>query len=298
MSTMATGILETGMPKAQTPEEARSELSKSSARIFAARDLQSLEEEYGEDRKFIWSVARAMQILQAFRLRDGAMGNNELSESTGIAKATVTRLTHTLTELGYLKRDSSRKYYPSPTLLTLGYTVLGKLRVRQLAQNGMQDLANASNASVALSWPEEDTMVYVAASASSAGEGLLLDVGSRVSMPNTAVGRAYLACLPDEKLAEKFDHWGTIFGANWPELRERILRSIEEVRTRGFCIVDSEWRANVRAAATPVYDADHQTYMALNCGGPSFVLDQQKLETEYGPRLVHLSAKLGWRSPW
>ena len=76
------------------------------ARVFAARSLDSLEEEYGEDRKFIWSVARAMQILQAFRLRDGAMGNNELSESTGIAKATVTRLTHTLTELGYLKRDS------------------------------------------------------------------------------------------------------------------------------------------------------------------------------------------------
>ena len=117
------------------------------ARVFASRSLASLEEEYGEDRKFIWSVARAMQILQAFRLRDGAMGNNELSESTGIAKATVTRLTHTLTELGYLKRDSSRKYYPSPSLLTLGYTVLGKLRIRQMAQAGMQEIATASKAS-------------------------------------------------------------------------------------------------------------------------------------------------------
>lgn len=292
------GQLENLMSKAQTPEEAVASLSKTSARIFASRDLVSLEQDYGKDRKFIWSVARAMQILQAFRLRDGAMGNNELSESTGIAKATVTRLTHTLTELGYLKRDSSRKYYPSPTLLTLGYTVLGKLRIRQLAQNGMQELANTSNASVALSWPEDDTMVYVAASASSAGEGLLLDVGSRVSMPNTAVGRAYLACLSDSQLAEKFERWEIIFGAGWPQLRERILGSIAEVHTRGFCVVDSEWRANVRAAATPVYDADHQTYMALNCGGPSFVLDKDKLETEYGPRLVHLAAKLGWRSPW
>ncbi len=286
------------MPKAQTTEKNTTLSSQNSARIFASRDLESLEAEYGNDRKFIWSVARAMQILQAFRLRDGAMGNNELSESTGIAKATVTRLTHTLTELGYLKRDSSRKYYPSPTLLTLGYTVLGKLRVRQLAQNGMQELANASNASVALSWPEEDTMVYVAASASSAGEGLLLDVGSRVSMPNTAVGRAYLACLPQEQLNEKFDRWATIFGATWPELRERIMRSIDEVHTRGFCVVDREWRSNVRAAATPIYDSDHQTYMAMNCGGPSFILEPDKLEQEYGPRLVHLAQKLGWRSPW
>lgn len=268
------------------------------ARVFASRSLESLEQEYGEDRKFIWSIARAMQILQAFRLRDGAMGNNELSESTGIAKATVTRLTHTLTELGYLKRDASRKYYPSPTLLTLGYTVLGKLRIRQMAQAGMQEIATASQASVALAWPEDDTMVYVAANAAPGADGLLLDVGSRVSMANTAVGRAYLACLPQDQLHEKFARWEILYGAEWPALRGRIEAAIADVRTRGFCIVDREWRSNVRAVATPVYDADHQTYMSLNCGGPSFVLDPAKLEEEYGPRLVHLSAKLGWRSPW
>ncbi|CUH81138.1 IclR family transcriptional regulator [Tropicibacter naphthalenivorans] len=268
------------------------------ARVFASRSLESLEEEYGEDRKFIWSVARAMQILQAFRLRDGAMGNNELSESTGIAKATVTRLTHTLTELGYLKRDNARKYYPSPTLLTLGYTVLGKLRVRQMAQAGMQEIATASNASVALAWPEEDTMVYVAANAAPGSDGLLLDVGARIGMANTSVGRAYLACLPDDALAAKYARWEVLYGAEWPAMKDRIERAIEQVRTRGFCMVDREWRSNVRAVATPVYDADHQTYMAMNCGGPAFVLDPAKLEQEYGPRLVHLAAKLGWRSPW
>jgi DNA-binding IclR family transcriptional regulator len=281
---------------AQKPETPTSPATR--ARVFASRSLASLEEEYGNDRKFIWSVARALQILQAFRLRDGAMGNNELSESTGIAKATVTRLTHTLTELGYLKRDSSRKYYPSPTLLTLGYTVLGKLRVRQLAQAGMQEIATASNASVALAWPEEDTMVYVAANAAPGADGLLLDVGSRVGMANTAVGRAYLACLPQDALEQKFARWEVLYGADWPDLRERILASIDSVRTDGFCIVEGEWRSNVRAVATPIYDADHQTYMALNCGGPSFVLDPVRLREEFGPRLLHLAAKLGWRSPW
>jgi len=286
------------MTKAPLPQQTQIPSAASVSKNFGFRDLVSLEAEYGDDRKFIWSVARAMQILQAFRLSDGAMGNNELSESTGIAKATVTRLTHTLTELGYLKRDGSRKYYPSPTLLTLGYTVIGKLRVRQLAQSGMQDLANASNASVALAWPEEDTMVYVAASAASTADGLMLDVGSRVGMANTAVGRAYLACLSDAELQKKFDRWEVIYGAQWGELRDRILQSIEEVRTRGFCVVHSEWRSNVLAASTPIYDSDHQTYMSLNCGGPSFLLDREKLEQDYGPRLVHLAQKLGWRSPW
>lgn len=282
----------------KTPFKPRLPDRQTTARLLGTRDLASLEADYAADRKFIWSIARAMQILQAFRLRDGALGNGDLSESTGIAKATVTRLTHTLTELGYLKRNRSRKYYPSPALLTLGYTVMGKLRVRQLLQSGMQDLANAANASVALAWPEEDTMIYVAANAAATADGVLLDVGRRIGMANTSAGRAYLACLSDAELDAKFARWEVIYGAAWPELHDRILKSIEDVRTKGFCIVDSEWRSNVRAVATPIYDSDHRTFMSLNCGGPTFLLNDARLEEEFGPRLLHLSARLGWRPPW
>lgn len=260
--------------------------------------LDQLEEKYGGDRKFIWSLARSIELLQAFRLGEGAMGNAQLSEATGIAKATVTRITHTLTELGYLRRDTSRKYYPSPTLLSLSYAALGQLRIRQLAQNDMQELAHLSGASVALSWPEENSMIYVSASSSNTANALLLDIGSRVAMATTAAGRAYLACLSDHRLREKFDRWQNHYGDDWPSLRERILRGIEDVRTRGYCIVDREWRTNVRAVAVPVYDSDHQTYMALNCGGPTYSMDLEAMENEYGPRLVHLAQSLGWRAPW
>lgn len=263
--------------------------------LTSPRDLAELGAIYGADRKFIWSLARAMQLLQAFRLSDGAMGNAELSESTGIAKATVTRITHTLTELGYLRRDAARKYYPAPMLLTLGHTVLGKLRIRQLAQRGMQELANLSGASVALSWPEEDSMVYVAAHSASVTDSLLLDVGARIGMAASAAGRAYLAQISPEERQARFERWALVYGAAWPEQEDRIMASIEEVRTRGFCIVEQEWRPGLRAAATPVHDGDHRTWMALNCGGPAYTLDRDRLEAEIGPRLVHLARQLSPR---
>ena len=102
-----------------------------------APELSDLELSYGEDRKFIWSVARTLQLLQAFRPEEGAMGNGDLSERTGIAKATVSRITYTLTELGYLERTRNRQYFPTSNLLSLSHSVLGSFRIRQLAQRKM-----------------------------------------------------------------------------------------------------------------------------------------------------------------
>ncbi len=260
------------------------------ARLYES--FADLEDKYENDRKFIWSVARTLKLLQAFRPGHGSLGNNELSERSGISKATVTRITYTLTELGYLKKDASRKYYPSPRLLSLSYSVVGNFQIRQLAQGQMQELANISRAAVALAWPDEDMMIYVAANTATASDSNLLDIGTRVSMAKTATGRAVLAKLPADQLEEKFDRWSVLYGEEWPDLKARILKSIDEVNTRGFCLVDGEWRSNVRTVGVPVYDRRHETYLGLNCGAPIYSSTVEQMEQEYGPRLVHIAQTL------
>lgn len=273
------------MPENKNPARPQAHMTtRQNSPSFA--DLEKL---YENDRKFIWSVARTLQLLQSFRPGHGSLGNNELSERTGISKATVTRITYTLTELGYLKKDSSRKYYPSPRLLSLSYPVIGNLHVRQLAQGRMQELANLSGAFVALAWPDEDVMIYVAANAATISDAQLMDIGTRVSMARTSTGRAVLSQLPQDQLEEKFDRWSVLYGPEWPELKARILKSIEEIHERGFCLVDGEWRSNIRTIAVPVYDRVHDTYLGLNCGGPAFNLSADELINEYGPRLVHIA---------
>jgi hypothetical protein len=54
------------------------------------------------DRKFVVALARGLEVLRAFRADDGFLGNLEIAERTGLPKPTVTRLTYTLCELGYL----------------------------------------------------------------------------------------------------------------------------------------------------------------------------------------------------
>ncbi|WP_084398959.1 IclR family transcriptional regulator [Henriciella aquimarina] len=260
-----------------------------------APELSDLEESYGEDRKFIWSVARTLQLLQAFRPDEGAMGNSDLSERTGIAKATISRITYTLTELGYLTRTRNRHYIPTPNLLSLARPVLGGFRIRHMAQRPMQELANLAGGTVGISWPDRDTMIYIAASIAFSSSDLMPEIGSRMSMAKSAAGRAYLSTLDDEALQSLFERWSTFYGAEWGKLEARVLTAIEDVKTKGFCIVEGEWRKNVRGVATPIFDQDHDTWLALNCGGPAFDLDRERIETDVGPRLLHLAQSLSGR---
>ena len=54
------------------------------------------------DRQFAIALARGLEVLRAFGPADRSLTNRELCDRTGLPKATVSRMTHTLTLLGYL----------------------------------------------------------------------------------------------------------------------------------------------------------------------------------------------------
>ena len=59
-----------------------------------------------KDRNFVTALARGLELLRAFEAGETYLGNGELSKRTRIPKPSVSRLTYTLTQLGYLKYNS------------------------------------------------------------------------------------------------------------------------------------------------------------------------------------------------
>src|SRR3990172_12698542 len=55
-----------------------------------------------EDRHFVSALARGLKVLTCFRSGDELLGNHELSRRSSLPKSTISRLTYTLTKLGYL----------------------------------------------------------------------------------------------------------------------------------------------------------------------------------------------------
>jgi hypothetical protein len=78
------------------------------------------------DRQFVTSLARGLEVLRAFNPENGSLGNQELAQRTGLPKATVSRLTHTLTTLGYLDYDPRlARIMIAPAVLSLGHACVG-----------------------------------------------------------------------------------------------------------------------------------------------------------------------------
>ena len=243
---------------------------------------------HDHDRKFVTALARGLDILSAFTPADGLLGNQEIAARAGLPKATVSRLTYTLTKLGYLTHlERLEKYQLAPAALSIGYSALANMRIRQIARPYMQELADYSGASVALGSRDRTNIVYIEHCRSEQAVMLRLDLGSRIPMATTAIGRALLAVMPDNERRWIMTHIERREGERWPKVRAGIERAIKEFATRGFTLSVGDWQPDVFAVGVPLIPSDGSSAIAFNCGAPAFQLTRERLEKDIGPRLVN-----------
>jgi DNA-binding IclR family transcriptional regulator len=247
------------------------------------------------DRQFVTALHRGLDILRAFTPDDRmGLGNRELAARTGLPNSTVSRLTYTLLKLGYLTYDDATgRYRMGVPVLGLGYACLGGIKVREAAQPLMQQLADecGDGVLVALGGRDDLTMTYIAAARAARGMiSLQLNVGSRISLGRSAMGRAYLAVAAPEERADLMDRLSKRAGPeHWPRLRDEIEEAAEQVRTRGFYCNPGQWQPDINAVAVPFAAPQGDgPPMAFNLGGPAYVLPRERLEQELGPKLLHL----------
>lgn len=243
------------------------------------------------DRKFVTALGRGFDVLRAFQLRAGSLSNKEIAELTGIPKPTVSRLTHTLGRLGYLRqRDADGRYELSLAILSLGYPLLSGSRVRHVAHDFMTRLAAAHDCTVMLAAREGLAMVIIDERSGPSSTTMRVDVGARIEIARSAVGRAYLSGCSDDERRELLSQLKRYHGAEWPDLEPRVLAAIEDYRQRGFCLVEGEWLRDTRSVAAPL--VNQGTVMVLGCGAPLFAVTHDVFENQIGPHLVHVAGAL------
>jgi len=241
------------------------------------------------DRQFVEALARGLEVLRAFQPNHALLGNQEIARATGLPKPTVSRLTHTLTKMGYLTySDRLGKYQLGAPALSLGYAVLSNMGIRKLARPHMQALADYAGASVALGSRDRLSLIYVEYCRSNAAVTLRLDLGSKVPIATTSMGRALLAALPEDERNHLMEFIERREPERWPQIRAGIERGLEDYAKRGFTISIGEWKADVNAVGVPMIPSDGSQILVFNCGAPAFQLSRERLETDIGPRLVHL----------
>jgi DNA-binding IclR family transcriptional regulator len=246
-----------------------------------------------DDRKFVTALARGLDVLSAFTPSDGLLGNQEIAARTGLPKPTVSRLTYTLTKLGYLAHvERFGKYQLAPGAISLGYTALANMGIRNVARPLMQKLADDMAGSVALGAYDRHSVLYIEYCTSNSPVALRLEVGSRIPMATTSAGRALLAVLPASVRDAILDDIARTQRSEWPQLKDAIERAALDLAERGFAISAGDWYPDVNAAAVPLVLPDGSGAFALNCGAPAFRLSRERLINEVGPQLVETAYKI------
>ncbi|MEY4266508.1 MAG: hypothetical protein RIS90_1043, partial [Pseudomonadota bacterium] len=96
----------------------------------------------------VQSLIKGLTLLSAFANAE-VLGNLELARRTGYPKATVSRLTSTLSALGYLRRDErSRGFAIGTRLMGMGASVERNIGLLRVARPLMAALAQHSDMSV------------------------------------------------------------------------------------------------------------------------------------------------------
>lgn len=241
------------------------------------------------DKDQVSALARGLMLLDCFRSQERFLGIQELVERTGLPKATVSRLAYTLLANGYLEyAQAQAKFYLGARVVSLGFSVLGAMRVRQLARPLMRELADGCSASVGIGMRDRHTMLYVENAASAANQNFRLNIGSRVPLATSAMGRAYYCGLTgDEReglLAELSQRAPSEFG----QIRDSLEAGLKSFRELGFCLSVGEWQTDVNAVGVPYRSADGTAVLGFNCCGPAYQLTPGDLVEKWGPRLLNV----------
>lgn len=244
------------------------------------------------DPSFATTLAHGLELLAAFRNHGGPLSNADLAQHSGLSRPTVSRLTYTLAQLGYLKRDAKGRFELGLGILAAAYPVLSALKVRQLARPLIRDFAAYAGGTVSIAMPFGLDFIYVETLRTTDAVPHVPDVGFTGTMATTAVGRALLSLFsPEEREA-----YAARVKRERPEevdyVRTRTLPDVELCWERGFAVSLGEWRREIFGVAAPLYRTPGGDCLSVNCGIPSFRFSAEQIERECGPRILGLARSI------
>jgi DNA-binding IclR family transcriptional regulator len=217
------------------------------------------------DRQFAIALARGLEVLRAFGPADRALSNRELCDRTGLPKATVSRMTHTLTLLGYLSRGSDQRVSLGAGVLALGYPLLAGMPVRQIARPWLERLARETGCTVNLGTRDRLTAVYLDSCRVDRGNPWVPDIGSPLPLLSTALGRALILARPPAEQAAILNRLKVDDPRRFRDERPLLEAERDAYRRRGFTHSTGQWRPDVHAVAVALRPSPRDEWVALNC---------------------------------
>lgn len=246
-----------------------------------------------DHRDFVKALATGLDIIRAFDHDHPRMTLSELATLRGINRAKARRFLITLHALGYVRKQD-RYFELTPRALDLGYAYLSANGYQQAIQQHLEHVTEVTGESSSMGVLDGADIIYVARSASRHRlMAMTLGIGTRLPAIVTSMGRMLLAMEPARIEPILAQGKLTAYTSHTMTDPDELRASLDEIRERGYCIVDQELETGLRSLAVPVNNRHGKLIAALNISTNAARVPRRRLEENLLPLLLETSRRVG-----
>ena len=230
------------------------------------------------------TVQTAFALLETIREADG-ITLTELTNAHNVSKSSVYHHLKTLEDLGCVHREDN-KYYLGLGLLALGKRTYDRLEVARLLDPEARDLAKEIGGRV-VAMVEQDNRGYLVYQHRT-NEAVITDtgIGDTVHFHCTAIGKAYLAAISEEKQREIVESVDLVEEtADTITSRRELYEELKLTRKRGYSINDEERIEGMRSVGAPIVTEGGKVLGSLSLSLPITRMKDEDFRDRI-PRLV------------
>lgn len=219
------------------------------------------------DPNFMASLARGLEVIQAFTPQRRLMSISQISQKTGIPRAAVRRCLYTLNKLGFVYAQDGKNFELRPRILALAHAYLGATPLATATQPVLKHISQLLNESCSIATLDGDNILYIARASAERIMTIDLNIGSRLPAFATSMGRVLLSHLPADKCE---DYLQRITLMRYTQYTigtiDKLRDELDKVRTQGYAINDQELEIGLRSIAVPIMSINGGVTAALNVG--------------------------------
>jgi len=239
----------------------------------------------------VQALERGLNLLAIIAEADG-LSLTSIAQRAGIAPSTAHRILTTLKANGFVQDDSHGNYLIGVQAFRVGSAFLRNRKLADVGRSTLRRLMEGSGETANIAIEIESSVVFISQMESHRSIRAFHRPGARGPMHASSLGKAMLAALTDEAVAQKLHRVGM------PRLTERtivdpdaLLADLAIIRKRGWAIDDEEQAEGMRCVGSAVYNEHGEVIGALSVSGPTVRVTEERLG-ELGPMVKRAAAEI------
>ncbi|MGE0797049.1 MAG: IclR family transcriptional regulator [Lautropia sp.] len=238
------------------------------------------------------TLTKSLKVLERIADSESPRGISELARELDLDKSAVQRILKSLVDAGYCEKvGQTGSYRATLRLWELGSRVIAKNEIRRLLHPVLRYGATISGLTVYFAILDYPDIVYLDRVEGSRGRPNASDPGRRVPIHATALGRAILAFLGDERLQEaraaatRRDESAALARASGEDFDEAMAA----IRERMYALSESGSQSGVTSIAAPVWRTGPSPV-----GSIGLTTDTATLQADQIPHIAQTAVSLAY----